>query len=143
MRKLMLVAIVSLNLLGLNLSFNTEVGFLPSCEFLMYKSDLRDERIVKSLSFYVDLETFLEWKYFYIGGGIKTHIWKCRDNYTFSPDGSFYSLAFGFTFNKIEIGMRHYCIHPIVPYMTYTKPEPQWEGAYEEIFIRFSGNTGR
>ena len=139
MRKLILVMIIGLNLLGLNLSFNTEVGYLPYSGFLMYESKYRASRVTISGSFYTKLESFVHMKRFYIGGSIKTHFWSYDD--CFSPDESYYTFKTGINItDNIKIGFSHYCAHPVVPFI-YTDAIPKWEGTYEEIFIKFSGST--
>ena len=46
----------------------------------------------------------------------------------------------GWRNENIEIGFRHYCMHPVVPFLELTgAPTQNWECSYDELFIRVHG----
>ena len=60
----------------------------------------------------------------------------------FNPEQMAYLFGFGWRRDNFEIGFRHYCTHPIIAYMPqYDDIDLFWEGSYEEVFIRFSGDV--
>lgn len=130
-------------LYSLTMTYALEVGYLPMHDFNVYESKFWNEHAVNDCDFYIDMETSILFKCLYLEGEVKTFMWKSSSNHTFAPHKAVYRFGGGFKFSNITIGFSHHCTHPIVPYIVQASAKPIWEGAYEEIFIRFSGSTGK
>jgi hypothetical protein len=62
----------------------------------------------------------------------------------FDPTGLLSTVGFGYKTDWVDLGFRHWCVHPVI---TYLKTNPlnthvNYEGAYEEIFIQFKLKMG-
>ncbi len=56
---------------------------------------------------------------------------------SWSPFWVTYDIALGVRLGIVEIGFRHYCTHPIQPYLTsYNLKIPTIEGSFEELYVR-------
>lgn len=121
----------------LTLFFALELGLLPNYGFVMYEPDAT---VIADNSLYTDFEASVEVYGFYVGGGMRCYFWKDLDGYDFSPFQMTYRFDAGWRNDRLNIGFRHYCMHPVVPWSSQM-PEKNWEGAYEELFIRFEGST--
>jgi len=121
--------------------FALELGFLPKGDLVMYDSWLFDVCPI-SYSAYTDMEAeVVILDTFFAGGGVRTSIWQLTtDNgdFSFFPHKAVYSFFAGARYRTFEIGFRHFCIHPVVPYFPITWPNPIWEAAYEELYLRIS-----
>lgn len=126
----------------LALAFSLELGFLPQGAFVIYEPP----PIVYqdfSGSFYTELDARLyAWNLVYIGGGVKTFIWRDGSGWSFYPNTSIYKFAAGLEAGPVEIGFRHYCQHPTAPFMQVAVGRCVYEGFYEELFVRFSHGQG-
>ena len=121
----------------LALFFALEIGFLPNGHLETYSNDRMPKAIELQGSGYVDFETEVRlFKYGFIGGSTKIYINKHNNGDTFSPETAEFDFNLGIRIAPLELGFRHYCMHPIVPWIYYTRVSPQWEGAYEEIYLR-------
>jgi hypothetical protein len=129
------------------LSYFVEFGYNPTGTFVMYdENQIRDRAYVND-DMYADFDaTMWLFTHFYVGGNVRTGFWKMADGYDFMPNQMTYGFRAGLDFKNLEIGFRHYCIHPIYVYLTRTEFEnnydPLWEGSYEEIFVRIKGGIG-
>jgi hypothetical protein len=128
------------------LKFAFEFGFLPQGEIRQFNVDQSYQSTMLNLDMYLDFQTELVFfDMFYIGGDAKIFIVKRADNfYEFNPTslGSLFFAGIKYNFDSdssIDFGLRHYCQHPIIPYMYNSKPSILWEGFYEEIYLRFEG----
>ena len=121
----------------LALFFALELGFLPKGYIETYSNDRMPQAIELQGAGYVDFEAEVGlFKYGFIGGSTKIYINKYSDNYTFSPLTAEFDFNLGIRIDPLEVGFRHYCMHPIVPWIYYARVSPQWEGSYEEIYLR-------
>jgi len=124
-------------LLSIVYSSAFEFGITPCDVMHVYVRDFWKEVAGNKVSFYFDLETELEYKNFFVGGGVKTFAGKStRVRREFVPYKITYKFAAGYNFNNFQIGFRHYCIHPVVPYVTFDSPI-LFQGAYEELYVRW------
>jgi len=118
--------------------FALEVGLFPNNSFIMYQPN--PAYVIDAVGFYTDLEASMESYGFYVGGGMRCYFWKDRDPLDFYPYQMTFSFDAGWRNEFFEIGFRHYCMHPVVPWLALTEaPECQWEGSYDEMFIRIYG----
>ena len=114
-----------------------EFGASPNSGFMMYEApaDVTDQIV-----FYVDTEAeILFAEHFYIGGGAKIHSWKGKNTWAFWPADIALRFLGGVRFGIFDIGMRHYCQHPVVPWITSFDYKPKWEAAHTEFFVRMEG----
>lgn len=118
--------------------FALECGLLPNTGFAMYQPDL--SHVTDAIGFYTDLSCSVESFGFYIGGGMRSYFWKYREGVGLWPYQTTFRLDAGWRNEFLDIGIRHYSMRPVVPYLALTgAPMQNWEGAYEEIFIRVGG----
>jgi hypothetical protein len=118
--------------------FALEAGILPNGGFVMYQPD--PAYVVDAVGFYTDLSCSVESFGFYVGGGMRNYFWKDRDGMGFYPYQMTFRFDAGWRNEFLEVGFRHYCMHPVVPWLALTgAPECQWEGSYEELFVRMHG----
>ena len=122
--------------------FMLEVGFLPQGGGLvMYDSEgLREMYPNVDRSYgYTDLQAELQFfNFLFVGGGVKTMVFShFKQGKSFFPYEADYNFNVGVRFRGVEMGFRHYCIHPVIPWVGYFRDyEPVWEGTYEEIYLR-------
>lgn len=115
--------------------FVFEVGFLPHGDFIMYEEL---ELVPVQYSLYTDLQAeVVISNLLFIGGGVRTGMWY-HDGYTFFPHRTSYNFQMGIRRGMVEVGIRHYCFHPVTPFFALLDYGALWEGAYEEIYLRIS-----
>jgi len=119
--------------------FALEAGFLPNYGFVMYQAP---EAVVAEHSLYVDMEASVEIHGFYVGGGMRCYMWKTIGDIEFYPYQMTYRFDAGWRNEWLNIGFRHYCQHPVMPWMPFQRPDQNWEGAYEELCFRVRGRIG-
>ena len=119
------------------LFFAFEMGALPSYELRSYE-DL-DNTVIDNFSMYTQLEVeAVIFDYFFVSGGIKTSVFPRGDRLGFVPYESDYIFGAGIRMENIEIGYRHLCIHPTLPYRWFLIPSVTYDGAYDEVYLRIS-----
>jgi hypothetical protein len=120
--------------------FALEAGVLPNTSFLMYQPDLR--YIIGAVGFYTELEASIEAWGFYVGGAVRTNMWPQQEGLSFWPFQMTYRFEAGWRNQWFTLGFRHYCMHPVVPYLQLTgAPTQLYEGIYEEIYIRINARA--
>lgn len=120
----------------LALFFALELGFLPNGVMETYyfeKPEWMELQGVGYTGFEVEAQLF---DVFFIGGSTKIYVNKYARNKSFKPITSEFDFAAGLRIAPLEIGFRHYCTHPVIPWLYYQEVTPQWEGWYEEIYLR-------
>lgn len=123
----------------LALVFAFEIGFLP-----MGTVETYDYHIISTNSLAGDYYATLAveailWDFLFIGGDVRTEMKRLAGSRDFCPHTTNYGFEAGVRLEPIEIGFRHRCIHPVVPWLRnkYSKYiDNNWEGAYEEIYLR-------
>ena len=122
--------------------FALELGWLPSGEFAMYELGPFADIFPVRYTAYTDLEAEVElFGHVFAGGGVRTSIWKLDDGgYAFWPFNAVYRFYVGVRAGPLELGFRHFCLHPVVPYFGLAGGlyRAAWEGAYEELYVRVS-----
>lgn len=117
--------------------FALECGMLPNTSFIMYQPN--PEYVMNEIGFYTDLSASVEVKGFYIGGGMHNYFWKTIKGISFWPYQMTFLFNAGWRNDYVDVGFRHYCMHPVIPYAGLVKPQQNWEGGYQELFIKFKG----
>jgi len=106
----------------------------------IYDTQTYDEHLYRNLSsnlFYIELNAKVEiFDYWYIDGGIKTHIRNITDNHTFLPLESSYKLGFGYQYKGLTFGYEHLCIHSMTPFEYKINYDKIYNAVYDELFIR-------
>lgn len=154
MKKLFLVMLLILVAAGafafdwLSGTIGFEVGYLPNSTFFIYNvKDPKyiignDETLTMDKSFkhsiYTDFDIHLVlFDYFFIGGSSKISMLSSEGSYTFFPNTALFRFDAGVEIESWMLGFRHYCMHPIMPYVSFYSYELDYEGSYEELYIRF------
>lgn len=113
-----------------------EFGYSPFYQSANILSDqyeyIRNENV-----YYVDLDAeIVILDHLFIGGTIKTYIQPNNNEQEFIPIQMNYLIKTGLRLNNIEIGFRHFCMHPVlsIGMDIYNK---SYSG-YEEFYIRIS-----
>ena len=115
--------------------FALEAGLIPSDHFVMYEIPTE---YVYSQSFYLQMDVEAElFDLFFIGGSIRSYVWKSREGPSFWPFRDGYLFKVGLRKKPFELGFRHYCTHPVIP--SQYPAQMNWEGAHEEIYFRIGG----
>ncbi len=106
----------------------------------MYHSDMLDEYYPVEYTAYAELEAeVVLFNMLFAGGGVRTSVWQLEDTgYALWPHKAVYQFNAGLRIGVVEMGWRHYCMHPVIPYFKLAKPLPIWEGAYDEVYLRIS-----
>jgi len=87
-------------------------------------------------SFYAQLDVEAEaWGAVFVGGSIRTNVWRLEDGFGFWPERDLYGFRAGLRLGIVEVGFRHWCTHPVMP-MLLGACDPLWEGGYEEVYLR-------
>ena len=114
-----------------------ELGYSPFYDSRNVMDD-SNTRIRTENTYYITLDTeVVILDHLFIGGAIKTYI-HSTDNYDYFPFEADYLFKAGIRFNNLELGFRHFCLHPVRPYEMYYQPQGSTDGAYEEFYIRIS-----
>ena len=123
------------------LLFNLEMGYMPLDTWRGYTPAFYVDRGV-DIPLYVDVSFRLDiLDFVFVGGSVRTELtMKEMKAGSFSPHLMNYGFTAGIHYQGFEIGFRHHCLHPIVPYMTAQNGfRLGFEGAYEEIYVKFEG----
>jgi hypothetical protein len=124
----------------LALIFALEAGWLPHGGFALYDAPAV---IDVTGSFYVDMQAeAVAWGHLYLQGGMKAMMWSQADNWTFWPHTMLYNIGAGLRWGPLDLGWRHYCVHPVMPYSILYDPVLTSEGAWDEVFLRVQIQVG-
>ena len=114
--------------------FALEAGWLPSGGFALYEAPAV---VDVTGSFYVDMQAEgIAWKHLYLQGGMKAMMWSQPDDWTFWPHTMLYNIGAGLRWGPLDLGWRHYCVHPVTPYAILYDPQLRAEGSWDEVFLR-------
>ena len=125
----------------LALLFAFELGMIPQGSVAMYDielephwSDLEELYFVGGSCYtLMEVEARL-WENFFIGGGMTSYF--MAGSPSSFPHMMDFSFNAGVRFDIIEIGWRHFCTHPVTPWLFVYAPRMKWESGYEEIYLR-------
>lgn len=63
--------------------------------------------------------------------------------WTFAPNTTVYDFRAGLRRGPVELGWRHRCFHPTLPYLPLRDQQiTGLEGSFDEIYLRLSGRVG-
>ena len=120
------------------LLFHLEAGYMPLDTLRNYAESYPLESVVERpiyATLGVDVEVL---GVFFIGGSVRTDmsIEELAVGH-FSPFGENFMFHAGLRpVPGLELGFRHHCIHPLVTYMRNKSFALNFEGAYQEIYLK-------
>ena len=116
------------------LLFAFEVGMVPNNGWVMQEFDYH---LQEQNQYYTEFEFEAEaWDTLFVGGKIKTRMYDSPDSWTYKPFTDEYTFNAGLRFDFLEIGFRHLCTHPVIPYIRSSGAKINYEGAYDELYFR-------
>jgi hypothetical protein len=115
-----------------------ELGYSPFYESLNSISE--EYSYIKNESvFYITLDAeIILFDYLFIGGAVKTYFQDKINEKSYIPFESDYLFKAGLRYKNLEVGFRHFCLHPVRPYEMYYQPQGSTDASYEEFYIRIS-----
>lgn len=123
--------------------FVLEAGMVPMNSWAFFDQGECEVVRQEEPGYYTDLQADVVLvEHVFLGGGVRTDMRPSSiDNWI--PHWTAYDFRAGLRFDRLEIGFRHRCNHPI---QTYAWREggskmPSAEGAYEEVYVRFEGGV--
>jgi hypothetical protein len=100
---------------------------------------------VRGTAEYIQAGINLEYNGFFMEGFYQsTFYYAGKAN--FCPDSDIYGIGGGFKKDHIEIGFKHVCTHPVIPYVyLYRDLTVNQEGAWNEVYIKvqLEGKIGK
>lgn len=123
----------------LQFNYGLELGWLPLNTWWLHATGYTGE----GKDFYVTLDAeIVLLKIIFVGGNVRTFMSLKNDQINFSPSEVWYNFRAGLRFGGLEIGFRHSCLHPIIPYIYLSGiGDINAEGGYEEVYISFKGSV--
>jgi hypothetical protein len=122
------------------LAFALQLGYTPNNSAVLYTPPpfVLNQAAQGIIS--MDVEARL-WGVLYLGGDLGVTVWNCPSDGipSFWPDRLQSTVRAGIRFGGIEIGWSHLCTHPVMPYQPLINEQAIWDGAYDEIHVKFSG----
>lgn len=119
--------------------FALELGIAPNIDVLQYQPAalVTSEWEIGYTQLEAEIQLF---DLLFAGGGVRTYIIPGSSGHSFSPNTTIYDFSTGFRRGPLEIGLRHRCFHPTVPYLpVFGQKITGLEGSYDEIYVRLEG----
>ncbi len=115
-----------------------EIGLQPFGHLVMNQTEAERVDVIAVPSFYATLDAgVLLFGIGYVRGGVTTKFWKLDHGFYFSPDQVEYHVDVGLQWRGLSAGFRHYCMHPVVPFIGSEVLQVAWEGSYQQVYVRF------
>lgn len=112
------------------------LGLLPFYSFFFYQNQIIKD---PGNAQYLQMGINLEYKGLFIEGFYQNTFYSTNKDLSFCPDNDIYSFNIGYRKDYAEIGYRHVCSHPVIPYVfKYKDIKIFQEGAWDEIYIKLS-----
>ncbi len=145
MKKLIiLLLLLSINLYAIDIvdfQLSLEIGLMPKGHLKMYEFNTN---IYTGMSFYGDFNFETQWfdNILFVGTGAKIYLWKIKGTYQFSPDVVDFVFFAGVNISDgVVLGYRHYCKHPIIPWINSSYLGSIWEQSLDEIYLNITLNS--
>ena len=122
----------------IDFQLSLEIGLMPKGHLKMYEFS---RSIYRGMSFYGDFNFETQWfdNMLFIGVGAKIYLWKIKNTYQFSPDAVDFVFFAGVNISDgVILGYRHYCKHPIIPWINSSYLGSIWEQSLDEIYIKIT-----
>jgi hypothetical protein len=120
------------------LAFALEVGFCPRGGVILYENNLE---YVLPDPFYTEMEVEIRMKGLFVATSVRTDF-RILEWHTFWPLGLVWGFNVGWRWNNLEVGFDHACYHSPMLYPVVTEPRLLFEGAYDQLYIRYSIEIG-
>ena len=119
------------------LFFALELGIAPNIGVLQYEPPAA--AVSEWEIGYTQLEAeVLLFDLLFAGGGVRTYITPGSSGRTFAPNTTIYDFCAGMRRGPVEVGYRHRCFHPTLPYLPLRDQHiTGLEGSYDELYLRF------
>ena len=119
------------------LFFAIELGFAPMYGSLNVTLDDIDTDLTEKIGYVLFETEVILWDHLFIGGATKTYVQSTKnDIFDYFPFESDYLFNTGLKFDNLEIGWKHFCLHPTRPYEIYYQPQQSADAWYDEFYIR-------
>ncbi len=126
----------------IDFQLSLEIGLMPKGHLKMYEFNTN---IYRGMSFYGDFNFETQWldNILFVGIGAKIYLWKIKGTYQFRPDEIDFLFFAGVNISdSVELGYRHFCKHPIIPWINSSYLGSIWEQALDEIYLKITlGNN--
>lgn len=119
------------------IGFVIQMGLLPA-QVAMYPPPIVTDDIQYFVQMQVEARAF---DLFYLGGSLRSFQWRGQDRLAFFPDGMAYVVEGGIRWGPFDLGWIHHCQHPVMPFLPIYHQQTQWEGGYDEISLKISGDV--
>lgn len=123
------------------LLFFLELGYVPMqvTEEYDYLADILDVRS----AYYAELGVEAEWRGVFVSGAVDVGVFKDKEpsEMDFWPFYLKSDFGLGYRRKGFEIGYRHMCNHPIVPYFFAWPPVVFRDSASDEFYLRLEIST--
>jgi hypothetical protein len=91
--------------------------------------------------YYTELGCELSAQGLFAGGSMTAEIQKRAADHTFGVSMMTFGFEAGYRTGPVEIGYRHSCYHPLIPYEPYYAKmgivfRPSYEGGYDQVYVR-------
>jgi len=129
----------------LRFNYEMEIGWLPGNEWIIHTTRYTGQ----GLDFYATMkaEVVLEVLnpfLFFVGGSMQVDMSALTYEGlpSFSPSEMYYGLNAGIRLGGLEIGFRHFCYHPVMPFLALDgSGDVMFEGGYNQLYISFKGSV--
>lgn len=115
-----------------------EIGMTPNNGWVMQEVHVQEQP-----QLYATFELDAQAGPVFAGGEITTRMYASENRYTFYPFADEYTFRTGLRWGPVEVGFRHLCTHPVIPYIETSGADIQYEGSYEELYIRVEVDYGK
>jgi len=123
------------------LFFALELGIAPNIGVLQYEPAAAVESEWEIGYTQLEAEVLL-FDLLFAGGGVRTYITP-GNSWTLAPNTTVYDFRAGLRRGPVELGWRHRCFHPTLPYLPLRDQQiTGLEGSFDEIYLRLSGRVG-
>ena len=118
------------------LFFAIELGFAPSYANLNVVPLNAELDVTENIGYVLFDAEVVVWDKLFIGGATKTYVQTTKDIFNFHPFESDYLLNTGLRFGQLEIGYKHFCLHPTRPLEIVYQYSQSTDVSYKEFYIR-------
>jgi len=118
------------------LLFIFELGFMPTMAGAEY--DFIESICRTDTGYHAELGVGAEWRGLFIGGNVDVTMLAKKQKLQFWPISLLSEFHLGYRRGVFEVGYRHQCIHPVVPYGGTWMPEILKDQARSEAYVRLT-----
>jgi len=120
------------------LFFAIELGFAPVYANLNVTPVNVELDVTENIGYVLFDAEIVMWDTLFIGGATKTYVQTTKDITNFHPFENDYLFNAGVRVGELEIGYRHFCLHPSRPLELVYNYSQSTDASYDEFYIRIS-----